>query len=170
MADGVTFKLDTEGWKATTRKFILEAGGDKGAHNKAARQIFMLWLRSIIFRTPVDTGRARGGFGAFPGVKIPASNPLAPKVDQTAEGLALSKFSKSLTAGKIRYTVVNNVEYIEFLESGSSFQAPHGMVAISQAEVLRILGGKLPPDLEAIYQETWKRAQQVTSGPKGRRV
>jgi len=58
--------------------------------------------RSIKLDTPVDTGAARAAWGRLPGRK---------------------KTKKGVT-----YTIANKMEYIVYLEFGSSRQAPHGMV------------------------------------------
>lgn len=76
--------------------------------------------------TPIDTGRARANWQVGPGLN----------------GISLwSGFTKGATllgdVGKIDLIayIFNNVEYIQYLENGSSQkQAPHGMVRITVAK------------------------------------
>jgi len=86
-------------------------------------------LRRIVFRTPVDTGRARGNWQTVVG----SSN------ESTVEGGgAPLAGGAAVIAGAPPFSVItifNNVKYIRKLEEGSSRQAPTGMVRVSVAEV-----------------------------------
>lgn len=90
-------------------------------------------LRRFVLRTPVDTGRARGGWH----VTINAIN------DSDLGGVDLSgsgvfSAAKKVMAALGRYETVyinNNVTYIPFLDAGSSKQAPAGMIDVSIEEV-----------------------------------
>ena len=70
----------------------------------------------LLATTPVDTGRARAGWG------ISAERPGddAPDAGQTA----YSPQSPSIPSGANVICIYNNVEYITKLNSGSSTQAP----------------------------------------------
>jgi hypothetical protein len=79
---------------------------DKAAVATVQRAATQLFSR-IVQRTPVDTGRARNGW--------------------QIEG------TESFKLGKI-IRILNPVEYVPVLESGSSKQAPKGMVRVSANE------------------------------------
>jgi hypothetical protein len=86
-------------------------------------------LRRIVFKTPVDTGRARGNWQT----STSGSN------DSEVTGVGLDPISIAgpIIAGALPYgqiTLFNNVKYIRRLEDGSSQQAPLGMVKVSIAE------------------------------------
>lgn len=103
----------------------------------------------IVYRTPVDTGRARAGWGisintpitivptGYGGKKLKAKS-SAHEADvvnsyQATEGVQLPDLSG--IDGTQQVFILNAVEYIEMLEDGSSKQAPAGMVRVSIAEV-----------------------------------
>lgn len=82
----------------------------------------------VSFRTPVDTGRARASWDVKEGSPSefvpPPGNYGGPK-PVGAGGLK----------GEEVIFVTSAVHYVEFLENGSSKQAPAGMVDISIAEI-----------------------------------
>ena len=95
---------------------------------------FDLYAR-IVKRTPVDTGRAKASWGIstqFASDVLPpgeyGDNPTVTMVGGAVGGL----FDFSVHDEQV--VIYNNLDYIEFLEAGSSAQAPSGMVAISLAE------------------------------------
>jgi hypothetical protein len=97
------------------------------------KKIVLEALRRLAFRTPVDTGRARGNWQVT--IKMPAQGTL-PLCDKTgdevvAKGVAAISL---LPPGQVVW-ISNNVEYIEFLEEGSSRQAPHGMLRVTVEEL-----------------------------------
>ncbi len=97
------------------------------------KRIVLEALRRIVLRTPVDTGRARGNWQTAIG------QPLASQLD-TLDKAGQETIDKGLQAiaELPPYSVVwisNNVDYIEFLEAGSSKQAPAGMVSITVEEL-----------------------------------
>lgn len=106
---------------------------------------FLLKLNELsVLRTPVDTGRARGGWVASID-NLPATIGNPDKTGSTTlnriNGVAL------MAVGRV-YFLANNVKYITILEYGGykttdsekvtnhySRQAPHGMVRISIEEL-----------------------------------
>lgn len=108
---------------------------------RLVKRVALELFGKIVRKTPVDTGRARGGWtisiGALSGVEVEQS---------IGEGRKLTKTLAELTAEARRavaslepYETVfieNNVRYIFRLENGYSEQAPKGMVALSVEEVL----------------------------------
>lgn len=101
----------------------------------------------IVRRTPVDTGRARASWDMTEGAPSSFVRPplmpgqkkkSKPEATQAALGNQLASIS-----GEKPIFITNNVEYIGRLEYGSSSQAPHGMVAVSLAEVEAEMAGEL---------------------------
>lgn len=102
-------------------------------HLKLQKRIALDLLRRIVFRTPVDTGRARGNWQVNLG---PSDDNAVLSVD--TGGAQTLASGAAVVAGAQPYgliTIFNNVEYITFLEGGSSRQSPTGMVEVSLAEV-----------------------------------
>lgn len=124
---------------------------------KAGRRIFFDLLRRVIMKTPVDTGRARAGFGA--GAEASGASPSY-DTEPKREGRALSTFHESKAGTRLRLKCVNAVVYAEMLEHGHSGQAPFGMVRVSIAEIEEELGlsGGLPELVRSTYQEAWEAA------------
>lgn len=92
--------------------------------------------RGIKKRTPVDTGRLRSSFHTVvPGKTDNFSYAVKGK---TYDG-ALSEKPADPSTGVIEAIVGTNTEYAGIIESGTSLQAPQGMVRVSIAE----LRGKL---------------------------
>lgn len=100
---------------------------------KIQRAVFLDISKRVIERTPVDTGRARSGwdaevdnFATNLNQEVTKERPLGP--DQaTAKALesALAATGKHVVGQDL--CLGNSVEYIQYLNSGSSKQAPAGM-------------------------------------------
>lgn len=90
-------------------------------------------LTGVVIRTPVDTGRARGGW------QLDIGGPRQSEEDRRdrAGSETITKESANLQGLKFGQVVAisNNVDYIEYLEEGSSQQAPQGMVAVTLTQV-----------------------------------
>lgn len=94
-------------------------------------------LRRVVQRTPVDTGRARGGWQVAAIANDAAGGDPDPSGSSTVSaGLSIID-AITIPFGTI--VIFNNVEYIVFLEEGSSQQAPQGMVALTIAELEQIV-------------------------------
>ncbi len=144
MAD---FEIDLSGFKRQLGKFAKEELSRKLM--EVQKKIVLMALRRVVEMTPVDTGRARGGwlvsinapspekvedfkraqFAAGEETEHPTLNELGQEV--VTKGLAILKTLKPFQV----VWITNNVDYIEFLEEGHSKQAPAGMVAITVAEI-----------------------------------
>jgi len=96
---------------------------------------------SIIIKTPVDTGRARGGWIAHQNMQPTTS----PEIADKSGSIAIN--GVQVVAGKFdigsTFYFVNALPYAEVLEYGSSKQAPGGMVRISIAELPGILDDRI---------------------------
>ncbi len=82
--------------------------------------------QTVVLATPVDTGRARGGWQVGIGF---SPRGLNTPLDQSGSGTVSAN---RLTIGRRRpgqdIHIANNVDYIGFLNDGSSAQAPAGFV------------------------------------------
>ena len=116
-------------------------------HRKIALEV----LRGVVLKTPVDIGRARGGWqitigNPAEGENIPAIG-WGQKAPLTSRSGVGPGGARSLDTGLTALLnlkpfdiiwISNNVPYIEFLEMGSSTQAPMGMLALTLEEITRI--------------------------------
>jgi hypothetical protein len=105
--------------------------------DKLVRVLVLKAVQKIVFKMPVDTGRARGGVQVSigrPGPKIPDSRvPLDPG------GLNALTEAQSKLIGLPEFPLViveDNVSYVIYLEQGSSSQAPEGMFRASFNELV----------------------------------
>jgi hypothetical protein len=96
------------------------------------RRISLGALTSIVLKTPVDTGRARGNWQAGT-----VANEVQLDIEDPSGGGAIDSGNAGLRQAKAFQPLIiwNNVEYINFLEEGSSTQAPQGMVALTVREI-----------------------------------
>lgn len=114
------------------RSFALDLQGFvPKSQEKASNFIRLIALdlySRITKRTPVDTGRARAGWA----ISVNAPSNYVPP-----EGTAVQLVQSDLSGFNLDQVIyiVNNVNYIVYLEDGTSKQAPAGMVAISMAEI-----------------------------------
>ena len=112
------------------------------------RKVHLEVLKRVVMKTPVDTGRARGGWQSSIGSmasgstyqgREESSDPKAPK--QMPSGPAAAHAMQQgirVTAGLRSYStsyITNNVHYVRYLENGTSRQAPQGMVGLTLSEI-----------------------------------
>jgi len=97
------------------------------------RKVAFQLLGLIVTKTPVDTGRAQNNWqvSVDTGSREAVIAGKRSKAEIEAEALSALAFVKPFST----VLLYNNVEYIVFLEEGSSGQAPRGMVQISIQEV-----------------------------------
>lgn len=106
------------------------------AHDKITRVATLELFSGIIRATPVDTGRARGGWQTGVGSAPTGDNK---RLDKTAaEPLAEVERNTPPGAGQVTY-LANNVPYIMNLEQGTSRQAPEGMVRKNMDRVQKMV-------------------------------
>lgn len=103
---------------------------------KLHRKIVIEALRRVVLKTPVDTGRARGNWivsvGSIDTSTRDVADPSGDKV--ISEG---RKVLASIGFAQVVW-ISNSLDYIVFLEDGSSKQAPNGMVKVTLAELEQI--------------------------------
>jgi hypothetical protein len=98
------------------------------------KKISLEALRRVVQKTPVDTGRARGGWQVT--FNQPSKSPTG-NTDPSGSGTISAGASKINQLNKpAAVFITNNVEYIIYLEDGTSDQAPKGMVAITIQELM----------------------------------
>lgn len=89
-------------------------------------------LDGVILMTPVDTGRARGSWEVALGGGGVGEPGRLDKIGGAAMGAGVIKMTNyKLGDGPI--LIGSNLNYIKYLEEGSSDQAPYGMVAVTAA-------------------------------------
>ena len=130
-------------------------------------------IKKIIEKSPVDTGRSRAGWyvameklgGGYvfdrqskKPVRDSAIDPKGYSESEVALGKGEGSYTQSLT-GKLKWIeLVNGVNYIIFLEYGSSQQAPYGMVRLSMRE---LSGKKLPRQMGKALQKEWNKFYRI---------
>lgn len=147
-----------EEFDRTLRSFAIEVVPEVAG--QVVRAVGMQALGGFVNKTPVDTGRARGGWQAAMGEATEEQVERLDPSGQAAIAQGASIVDKAATElGD--FTIFNNVEYIEILEEGrvegsgfgsedtpfgevtgsrrqgarGSIQAPQGMVAITLEEI-----------------------------------
>lgn len=108
-----------------------------GDFNEFYKQVCLEVLTRIVFRTPTDTGRARGNWQVEFGRPASASLTVTGTEDAMTD-LALSRGELKL-GSMPPFSIVhitNNVEYISYLEyDRRSSQHPEGMLEITLTEM-----------------------------------
>jgi hypothetical protein len=88
----------------------------------------------VVLRTPVDTGRARGGWSFSEGGPARGSGGRLDPGGGAAIGAITGGVSGARIGDGTEHWLTNTVPYIERLENGYSRQAPAGMVKVTVAE------------------------------------
>lgn len=123
-----SFSADISAWIAKA----------KGNRDQVLRKIALDMFSRVILRTPVDKGRARGNWH----VSIGRVDDNVLQLDDKAGTATISAAAAHIAqvkAGDVIY-LINNLPYIGKLESGSSKQAPAGMVEITVQEFSSLVG------------------------------
>jgi hypothetical protein len=135
--------------EAETRRFDrwVDAYVDayNGTRGKALRNVALNFVAKVVPATPVDTGRARGGWLPFaekekPELRAMARRGAGPKFSEAEvdSGISESEYREDMTGLDNFIEITNGVPYIAFLEYGSSKQMGRGMVR----KAMRQLQGK----------------------------
>ena len=101
--------------------------------NAAVRKAAIAIDHALVLTTPVDTGRARSNWLASQGSPtgsevMPTSAQAAIAAAEAAIGTSPPVGAGGPAEGDLTIFITNNVDYIEFLNQGSSAQAPAGFV------------------------------------------
>ena len=133
MADELTLEFEVEGFRQWTETLI--RGMEKRGAERALKAVAFEFLKRVIAKTPVDEGRARGGWMSYllangQPVNGGGSSPAA-----IAEGINASSFTERFRRSEQFIILLNAVEYIVILEFGHSGQAPAGMMRLTFREL-----------------------------------
>lgn len=165
---GVVSKMNFS-LKAETKAFNQHIADFKKKSNLSNEVILKKFafdlLTKIIRKTPVDTGRARGGwFPAIEALGVGSEKSVEFNVSKGGKNFSEQAFNEGKTKGQfidntkgpwnqIKYVdIINGVEYVIFLEYGYSQQAPHGMIRLSMREMRK---GQLPKDMINEMKKIW---------------
>lgn len=113
------------------------------------KKIVIELLHGVLMKTPVKTGRAKNNWQV--GIGSAPDSVMGPIVRTNKHKIAADQSAKSAEAQRRAQArarpiierikayqlvwLVNNADYISFLENGSSKQAPNGMLATTIAEL-----------------------------------
>lgn len=98
--------------------------------NDTRNSVAIQMYNSVVEKTPIDTGRARGNWHCSKG------SPLSAVSERTADSPLSEEVAKiSSTSGDDTIYIQNNLPYINRLENGWSGQAPQGMVRLTVQEI-----------------------------------
>lgn len=106
-----------------------------GMHLLFQKRVALDGLRRVVFKTPVDTGRARGSIQAAGTTNENLTGRLDPGGSNS-----IAQGSANLNAIRRPYGIMfvfSNLAYIVPLEDGHSGQAPQGMFAVTRRELTR---------------------------------
>lgn len=145
--------------EAVTADFDRWVEGFVGQHlpeeqGKALRRVALDFTKRVAARTPVDTGRARGGWLPY---ADHVGEPTEPRGPGTAQGKLEGSFREDLRGRDMYIEITNGVPYIVFLEYGHSKQAPAGMVRVSLRE---LSAQKIDDEFEAAVERANRKAER----------
>lgn len=116
--------------------------------SEAFRKLALEALRRLVYKTPVKTGRARGGWQVVTlgkGTILRGLAAMAGRMEKAdpdgAETIRRGMAEIEQVPGFSIIDVENHVEYIIRLEEGHSKQAPQGMLALTFDELVSPFSG-----------------------------
>lgn len=92
----------------------------------------------VIYRTPIDTGRARGNWLLGINNRVSSFNYDSLDPSGNATYITLTRSIPFKPSGKV-YWIINNTPYILELENGKSRQSPMGMVRLAKLRFAKIV-------------------------------
>ena len=156
----LTVEFETKRFNAALHKFIKKSNLSTDiVIKKVAFDLLSIILKPPPKgRHPVLSGRSRAAW-------YPSVQGLGKKFDFSAGVKGQNKVAEGKNKGDFNshlgpiyldkfVEMINSVDYILFLEMGSSQQAPWGMVRVA---LRKLRGGKMPWELEKKYQDDWKK-------------
>ena len=169
MADGFDLDFDVEGFRQWTELAVKEV--EKDAARKVLRALALDFIRRVIEKTPVDTGRARGGWASFAISQGRKPQIGGSETAQEALGISEGEFKEGGFGAADQFIdIINGVSYIVLLEFGSSPKAPAGMMRITFKEMQ--MGGRPGKEMKAQLTRTFtqvnRRMRSQRVGKKGR--
>lgn len=141
---------------------------DEGLRTKAIRAYALKFIEAVVPATPVDKGRARGGWTAAQ-TRIPQVSTLrtGPNAEQGRQESRYTEKGLNTPGAKIHAEIFNGVPYITFLELGSSRQAPSGFVRIALRELLTEMTDGEKRRVEAAIPAANEKARRVSGVRQG---
>ena len=118
------------GWSLDLNKYAEKC---KKNLNDVKKEVAISLYSSIVKKTPVDTGRARGNW------HISVGQENYDTFDKVTKSPLKSEYSKMENSGDKPTYIQNNLPYIVALEYGHSKQAPNGMVGITVANMQKYI-------------------------------
>ena len=117
------------GFKDFSRRMNIRGKQVEQNAGRAVRVAALAADQGVVLATPVDTGRARSNWIVSLGFPVVANNEPAGE-DPTQQALSqAAAVIRTFKPGLGPIFIANGVPYIQELESGSSAQAPAGMIA-----------------------------------------
>lgn len=182
----VTLEMETKAFHGWTKALV--RGLERNAAHQVLRALAFEFLGRVIAKTPVDLGRARGGWSTYLIAKgrgaIGQAKKGQPqrhdvkgkrvkarfKTEKFEEGVAEGSFKEKFTGAEQFILLINAVKYIVLLEFGSSGQAPAGMMRITFQEMRVHRSGQ-----KALREQFVKEVERTnrlrrTSAPKWEKV
>lgn len=133
MADKLTLEFETTRFRRWTED--LTKGMEKDGAQKALKAIAFEFLSRVVKKTPVDEGRARGGWMSYLLANGLPTNGGGSDPNAIAKGIAAGSFQQSFAGPEQFIILINAVNYIVILEFGGSAQAPAGMMRLTFREL-----------------------------------
>jgi len=96
-------------------------------------------LTGVVLLTPVDSGRARGGWQVSINESPEGTSERLDKIGADTVSEGIGQMAKIAITDKIFIT--NNVEYIGYLENGTPKMPAHGMLALTIQRIEQAFGG-----------------------------
>jgi len=125
------------GWSVPIDRLVAKAKGDLATVvRRATFQVF----RSVVLRSPVDTGRFRANWN----VSFGGPNYTTTLRTDDSRGLVEAAKALRMPVGGVAW-ISNGLPYALRLEHGYSKQAPAGMVKLAAAEFARAVHGATQP-------------------------
>ena len=163
-ADGITLELETKRFQRWTGDLVRTM--EKEQASRVLRAIALELLRRVMLRTPVDQGRARGGWG--PGLEKLGGQVHGGMAAGRAKGHSEGSYTEQFRSAKPFVLIVNAVPYIVPLEFGWSRQAPHGMLRMEMLEIR--LGNRLAKELREKLQDGIRKVNMKHLAGRGVRL
>lgn len=169
----ITLEMETEAFRRWSFALIRDMK-TRGA-KQTLRLLAFEFLNRVIAKTPVDEGRARGGWASY---LIKNGKPFVPgrntkrgrggrSVKQSGQtGVDEGSFEENFTGGDLFILLINAVPYIVLLEFGSSDQAPAGMMRITFREMRA--GGSRRKALREAFVKSVARTNRERRGARPR--
>ena len=147
MDQAFSMKVETDLFNKHIKQFLKKSNISV---EKGIKKFAFDLLNRIIKKNPVDTGRSRAAW--YVAIEK-LGGAISVSTKEEREGYSKGKFIDHTKNFLDKYIeIVNGVDYVIYLEYGSSKQAPYGMVRLSMRELRK---GKLPQDLSKQLQKDW---------------